>query len=69
MLSSFPDYRLFPQVRFPTFNEDAALAVKWTSDNLLRLGGHPSRLFLMGTLGGRAYLRDARPRCFLSGNP
>ena len=47
-----PDYRLFPQVRFPTFNEDAALAVKWTSDNLLRLGGHPSRLFLMGHSAG-----------------
>jgi len=47
-----PDYRLFPQVRFPTFNEDAALAVKWTSENLLRLGGHPSRLFLMGHSAG-----------------
>ena len=47
-----PDYRLFPEVRFPVFNEDAALAVKWTSDNLLRLGGHPSRLFLMGHSAG-----------------
>lgn len=47
-----PDYRLFPEVRFPTFNEDAALAVKWTCDNLLKLGGHPSRLFLMGHSAG-----------------
>jgi len=47
-----PDYRLFPNVRFPAFNEDAALAVKWASDNLLRLGGHPSRMFLMGHSAG-----------------
>lgn len=47
-----PDYRLFPEVRFPIFNEDAALAVKWTTDNLLKLGGHPSRLFLMGHSAG-----------------
>ena len=47
-----PDYRLFPEVRFPTFNEDAALAVKWTTDNLLQLGGHPSSLFLMGHSAG-----------------
>jgi len=47
-----PDYRLFPQVRFPRFNEDAALALHWTHSNLLRLGGHPSRLFLMGHSAG-----------------
>lgn len=47
-----PDYRLYPQVRFPTFNEDAALAVKWVHDNILRLGGHPSRFFLMGHSAG-----------------
>lgn len=47
-----PDYRLFPQVRFPTFNEDAARALNWVHTNLLRLGGHPSRLFLMGHSAG-----------------
>jgi len=47
-----PDYRLFPQVRFPGFNEDAALALSWANANLLRLGGHPSRLFLMGHSAG-----------------
>jgi acetyl esterase/lipase len=47
-----PDYRLFPQVRFPDFNQDAALALSWAHQNLLRLGGHPSRLFLMGHSAG-----------------
>lgn len=47
-----PDYRLFPQVRFPDFNADAARAVHWTHANLLRLGGHPSRLFVMGHSAG-----------------
>jgi acetyl esterase/lipase len=47
-----PDYRLFPQVRFPDFNQDAALALSWANQNLLRLGGHPSRLFLMGHSAG-----------------
>lgn len=47
-----PDYRLFPQVQFPRFNEDAARALHWTHSNLLRLGGHPSRLFLMGHSAG-----------------
>jgi acetyl esterase/lipase len=47
-----PDYRLFPHVRFPAFNQDAALALSWAHENLLRLGGHPSRLFLMGHSAG-----------------
>ena len=29
-----PDYRLFPDVRFPGFMEDAALAYRWAADNL-----------------------------------
>lgn len=47
-----PDYRLFPQVRFPDFNADAARALHWTHANILRLGGHPSRLFVMGHSAG-----------------
>lgn len=47
-----PDYRLYPQVRFPCFNEDAARVLAWARDNLLRLGGHPSRLFVMGHSAG-----------------
>jgi len=47
-----PDYRLFPQVQFPTFNHDAALAFKWVVDNMKHWGGSTSRLFLMGHSAG-----------------
>lgn len=29
-----PDYRLYPEVKFPSFVEDAALAYRWAADNL-----------------------------------
>ena len=47
-----PDYRLYPQVVFPAFVEDGALAVKWTRDHAAEIGGDPSRLFLMGHSAG-----------------
>jgi acetyl esterase/lipase len=47
-----PDYRLFPQVRFPAFVEDGAAAVRWTQTNIARHGGDPDRLFLAGHSAG-----------------
>lgn len=47
-----PDYRLFPQVRFPLFNQDAALAFKWVHANLARWGGNASQLYVMGHSAG-----------------
>lgn len=47
-----PDYRLFPQVRFPAFIEDGAAAVRWTRSNIARHGGDPGRLFLGGHSAG-----------------
>lgn len=47
-----PDYRLYPEVRFPAFVDDAALAFKWVHDNVARFGGDPSRLFVMGHSAG-----------------
>jgi acetyl esterase/lipase len=47
-----PDYRLFPEVRFPAFMDDAAQAVAWTRTNVARFGGDPHRLFLMGPSAG-----------------
>jgi acetyl esterase/lipase len=47
-----PDYRVYPEARFPTFIEDAAQAVGWARDNAARIGGDPSRLFLMGHSAG-----------------
>ncbi len=46
------DYRLFPEVRFPTFNEDAATALSWVQENAARLGGDPDRLGLIGHSAG-----------------
>lgn len=42
-----PDYRLYPEVRFPAFVEDAAQATRWAGD---RIG--LSRLFVMGHSAG-----------------
>ena len=47
-----PDYRLYPQARFPAFVEDAAAAVRWAYDNVAAHGGDPRRIFLMGHSAG-----------------
>lgn len=47
-----PDYRLVPNVRFPAFVEDGALAVKWVRDNIARYGGDPRRVTLAGHSAG-----------------
>lgn len=49
------DYRLVPEVRFPTFVQDGALAVKWVRDNIARHGGDPARIALSGHSAG-AYI-------------
>ena len=47
-----PDYRLYPEVRFPGFMEDAAAAIAWTVRNLADAGGRRRPLFLMGHSAG-----------------
>ena len=42
-----PDYRLYPEVRFPTFLEDSAQATRWAGDRV----GLP-KLFVMGHSAG-----------------
>lgn len=51
-LTVVPDYRLFPEVRFPVFLQDNAAAVAWTKANIGRFGGDPRRIFLMGHSAG-----------------
>jgi len=51
-IAVMPDYRLYPQVTFPAFVEDGALAIRWAHDNATRFGGDPSRIFLMGHSAG-----------------
>jgi acetyl esterase/lipase len=47
-----PDYRKVPQVRFPAFVQDAADAVKWTHDNVVKYGGDPARIAIAGHSAG-----------------
>jgi len=47
-----PDYRLYPEVRWPAFLEDSAQAVAWAKANAARFGGDPGRLVLMGHSAG-----------------
>jgi acetyl esterase/lipase len=47
-----PDYRLSPAVRYPTFLEDSAAAVKWALDHADTYGADPQRLVLMGHSAG-----------------
>lgn len=51
-LVAVPNYRLVPQVRYPTFLEDNAAAVKWVIDNAAEYGGNPSRIVLVGHSAG-----------------
>lgn len=46
------DYRLYPQVRYPLFLEDGALAVAWTHTHISAFSGNPQRLYLMGHSSG-----------------
>jgi len=59
-----PNYRVYPEVRFPAFLEDAAQAVRFIIDNARDLGLDSRRVFLMGHSAGAhiaAMLRlDAR---------
>ena len=47
-----PDYRLYPQVKYPDFLGDCAQAVKWAHDHAAAYGGDPARLVLMGHSAG-----------------
>ncbi|PTS91275.1 alpha/beta hydrolase [Caulobacter sp. HMWF009] len=51
-LTVVPDYRLFPQVRFPDFLEDCAASVRWVTDHAAALGGDPRRIVLIGHSAG-----------------
>ena len=72
-ITVLPDYRLYPDVKFPDFLDDAAHAVAWVQQHAQEFGGDPHRIVLMGHSAGAhtaAYLalnreflarRGARP--------
>lgn len=47
-----PDYRVYPDVQFPAFVEDAAGAVAQARQVVHRYGGDPDKLFIMGHSAG-----------------
>ncbi len=47
-----PDYRLYPEARFPAFVEDSAAAVKWTQTHIADYGGDPDRIAVAGHSAG-----------------
>lgn len=47
-----PNYRLYPEVKFPAFMDDAAAAVAWVQTHAREYGGDPQRVVLMGHSAG-----------------
>lgn len=47
-----PDYRLYPEVRYPGFVQDSAQAVAWALRSIAAYGGDARRVFVMGHSAG-----------------
>lgn len=64
-----PDYRLYPDVSFPAFVDDAARATAWAHQHAAAWGGDPRRLIVAGYSAGAhiaallAYDRGYLARC------
>ena len=52
IIAVLPDYRVYPEVRYPDFLKDSAQALAWTLRSLHELGGDPQRVFVMGHSAG-----------------
>lgn len=52
VLTLVADYRLYPEVRYPEFLRDSALALAFGLDRARSLGGDPKRVFVMGHSAG-----------------
>ncbi|MBS0361948.1 MAG: alpha/beta hydrolase [Proteobacteria bacterium] len=51
-LTLVPDYGLYPQIRYPDFLTDGALAVRWAEQHAAEYGGDPRRIVLVGHSAG-----------------
>lgn len=47
-----PDYRLFPEVKFPDFVDDGAAALAWVVSNAAAIGGDARRVYVAGHSAG-----------------
>jgi acetyl esterase/lipase len=52
LVAVIPDYRLYPEARWPDFVEDSAKAVAWARAHVATHGGDPHELFLIGHSAG-----------------
>ncbi|MGZ9075714.1 MAG: alpha/beta hydrolase, partial [Burkholderiaceae bacterium] len=52
IVTVIPDYRLYPEVRYPEFLKDNAAATAWAMREAARLGADPKRVFVMGHSAG-----------------
>jgi acetyl esterase/lipase len=52
VVTVIPDYRVYPEVRYPDFLEDSAQAVAWALREAAAHGGDPRRVFVMGHSAG-----------------
>ena len=52
VLTLVADYRLYPEVRYPDFLSDCALALAYGLKQAAALGGNPKRVFVMGHSAG-----------------
>ena len=57
-----PDYRIYPQARYPDFLDDGAQAVRWVKDNAKRFRRRSAKHLPDGSLGRRPYRRHAGDR-------
>jgi acetyl esterase/lipase len=51
-LTLIPDYRVYPEVRWPAFLQDNAQAVRWAHDHAAQYGADPRALFVLGHSAG-----------------
>jgi acetyl esterase/lipase len=62
-----PDYRQYPKVKYPAFQEDSAKALAWVYRNIDQYGGDPERLFVAGhSSGGHMGAMLAANKTFLN---
>jgi acetyl esterase/lipase len=47
-----PDYRLYPEVKFPAFLYDCGAAVTWVADHIAQHQGDRTQIFLLGHSAG-----------------
>lgn len=51
-LTVVPNYRVYPEVKFPAVMQDPAIAAKWVKNHIGDYGGDPNHIFMVGHSAG-----------------